>query len=130
MGIGRNVKLLRERRGLTFDAVAKAVGTDAQAISQMEKRNAKNSNFGPQLASFFGVDLTKLLSDDFEIDARCSEQIAQHLSDADDAEVSSKVSSLQYRMRKALACLRAVKNASERDKQNLVCLAIEQLSED
>lgn len=130
MGIGLNVKLLRERRGLTFDAVAKAVGTDAQAISQMEKRNAKNSNYGPQLAKFFGVDLTKLLSDDFEIDTRGSEQIAQQPSGADDAVLASKISSLQGRMRKALACLRAVENASEVDKRDLVFLAIEQLNED
>lgn len=68
MGIGKNVQLLRERQGLTFDAVAKAVGTDAQAISQMEKRGSKTSNYAAQLAKFFGVSLESLLSDDFDID--------------------------------------------------------------
>lgn len=69
MGIGKNVQRLRERRGLTFDAVAKAVGTDAQAISQMEKRDSKNSNYAAQLARFFGVGLEDLLSDDFDLEA-------------------------------------------------------------
>lgn len=68
MGIGKNVQTLRERQGLTFDAVAKAVGTDAQAISQMEKRGSKTSNYAAQLAKFFGVSLEDLLSDDFDAD--------------------------------------------------------------
>lgn len=68
MAIGKNVKLLREQKGLTFDAVAKAVGTDAQAISQMEKRGSKTSNYAAQLAKFFGVSLEDLLSEAFDIE--------------------------------------------------------------
>lgn len=76
MGIGKNVQALRERRGLTFDAVAKAVGTDAQAISQMEKRGSKTSNYAAQLAVFFGVSLEDLLSEDFDIDKALDRSIA------------------------------------------------------
>lgn len=68
MGIGKNVQALRERQGLTFDAVAKAVGTDAQAISQMEKRGSKTSNYAAQLAKFFGVSLEDLLSEEFDVE--------------------------------------------------------------
>lgn len=68
MGIGKNVQMLRERQGLTFAAVANAVGTDAQAISQMEKRGSKTSNYAAQLALFFGVSLEDLLSDDFNVE--------------------------------------------------------------
>lgn len=69
MGIGKNVERLRKRRGLTFDAVAIAVGTDPQAISQMEKRDSKTSNYAAKLARFFGVNLEDLMSEDFDIDA-------------------------------------------------------------
>ena len=68
MAIGKNVSALRERKGLTFDAVAKAVGTDAQAISQMEKRDSKTSSYAVKLAEFFGVGVTDLLSEDFDAD--------------------------------------------------------------
>lgn len=68
MAIGKNVQALRERRGLTFDAVAKAVGTDAQAISQMEKRDSKTSNYAVELARFFGVSLEELMGEQFDID--------------------------------------------------------------
>lgn len=68
MAIGKNVRALRERKGLTFDAVARAVGTDAQAISQMEKRDSKTSNYAVKLAEFFGVDLADLMSEDFDVD--------------------------------------------------------------
>lgn len=68
MAIGKNVQRLREKRELTFEAVAKAVGTDAQAISQMEKRDSKTSTFAVKLARFFGVDLADLMSEDFNPD--------------------------------------------------------------
>lgn len=64
MGIGKNVQQLREAKKLTLDAVALAVGTNPQAISQMEKRDSKTSSFAPKLAQFFGVDLAALMSDD------------------------------------------------------------------
>lgn len=73
MGIGKNVKFLREKRKLTLDAVALAVGTDPQAISQMEKRGSKTSSFAPKLAQFFGVDLAALMGDDTEALAGSSE---------------------------------------------------------
>lgn len=53
---------------MTFDAVAKAVGTDAQAISQMEKRDSKTSNYAIKLAQFFDVDLVDLMREDFDVD--------------------------------------------------------------
>ncbi len=91
MGIGQNVQRLRKRRGLTFDAVAKAVGTDPQTISQMEKRNAKNSTFAPQLAKLFGVDLIDLLSNDFDIDAPGRGQSVQQAEGSNEAVHSGKI---------------------------------------
>jgi transcriptional regulator with XRE-family HTH domain len=64
MALGKNVKLLREARGLTYEAVGKAVGTDGQNIFNLEKRGSKVSKFAPALAQFFGVDLEVLTTKD------------------------------------------------------------------
>lgn len=64
MGLGENVKFLREARGLTYEAVGSAVGTDGQNIFNLEKRKSKVSKFAPNLAIFFGVDLGTLTSTD------------------------------------------------------------------
>lgn len=65
MALGKNVKRLREARGLTLHAVAVSVGTDYQNIFNLEKRDSKMSTFAPALAEFFGVRLDRLLSEDF-----------------------------------------------------------------
>lgn len=66
MAIGKNVQRLREARKLTLDTVALAVGTNPQAISQMEKRDSRTSSFALKLAQYFDVDLAALMSDDFD----------------------------------------------------------------
>lgn len=64
MGLGENVKFLREARELTYDAVGTAVGTDGQNIFNLEKRKSKVSKFAPALAKFFDIDLDTLTSAD------------------------------------------------------------------
>lgn len=64
MTLGENIKFLREAKGLTYEAVGSAVGTDGQAIFNLEKRKSKVSKFAPALAAFFGVDLVDLTSAD------------------------------------------------------------------
>lgn len=62
--LGENVKFLREKKGLTYEAVGAAVGTDGQNIFNMEKRKSKVSRFAPALAKLFGVDLDDLMQVD------------------------------------------------------------------
>lgn len=64
MTLGENVKYLREKRGLTYEAVGVAVGTDGQNIFNLEKRKSQVSKFAPALAQFFGVDLDNLMQGD------------------------------------------------------------------
>jgi transcriptional regulator with XRE-family HTH domain len=64
MGLGENVKFLREARNLTYEAVGSAVGTDGQNIFNLEKRKSKVSKFAPALARFFGIDLETLTATD------------------------------------------------------------------
>ena len=64
MTLGDNVKFLREAKGLTYEAVGTAVGTDGQNIFNLEKRKSKVSKFAPALAAFFDVDLSAITSQD------------------------------------------------------------------
>lgn len=64
MTLGENVKFLREAKGLTYEAVGTAVGTDGQNIFNLEKRKSKVSKFAPALAAFFEVDLSAITSQD------------------------------------------------------------------
>ena len=73
MTLGENVKFLREARGLTYEAVGSAVGTDGQNIFNMEKRKSKVSKFAPALAKFFGVDMDDLMQADMESIASMSD---------------------------------------------------------
>jgi phage repressor protein C with HTH and peptisase S24 domain len=65
MALGKNVKRLREARNWTFEYVGTAVGTDGQAIFNLEKRDSVRSKFAPALAELFEVDLAALLSENF-----------------------------------------------------------------
>lgn len=67
MGLGENVRVLREASKLTYDAVGTAVGTDGQNIFNLEKRKSKVSKFAPALAKFFDVDLDTLTSTDLTV---------------------------------------------------------------
>lgn len=67
MTLGENVKYLRELKGLTYEAVGKAAGTDGQNIFNLEKRKSKVSKFAPALAQFFAVDLNTLTSGDVSV---------------------------------------------------------------
>jgi transcriptional regulator with XRE-family HTH domain len=62
MGLGENIKFLREMRGLTYEAVALAVGTDPQNIFNLEKRKSKVSRYAPALAEFFDIAVINDLS--------------------------------------------------------------------
>jgi transcriptional regulator with XRE-family HTH domain len=77
MGLGENVKFLREARSLTYDAVGTAVGTDGQNIFMLEKRKSKVSKFAPKLAKFFGVDLAALTSLDLSVTDPSQYQLAE-----------------------------------------------------
>ena len=62
--LGENIEFLRERAGLTYEALGTGVGADSQTIFQLEKRKSKQSKYAHLLADYFGVDLNSLLSTD------------------------------------------------------------------
>ncbi len=67
MEIGNQIKALRNRRGITQDALAQQLGVTAQAVSKWE-RGAATPDIGmlPDISAFFGVTIDELfaLSDD------------------------------------------------------------------
>lgn len=63
MSLGKNVLYLRQQRKISHAAVAEAVGTTAQNISQMEKRDSVRSQYTSALAKFFDVDQDLLVAD-------------------------------------------------------------------
>lgn len=64
MTLGENIKVLRDLKDVTFEAIGLAVGTDGQNIFNLVKRKSKKSEFAPKLATYFGVDLVDLMSKD------------------------------------------------------------------
>ena len=67
MEIGNQIKQLRQRRGITQEAMAQTLGVTAQAISKWE-RGAATPDIGllPEISAYFGVTIDELfaLSDD------------------------------------------------------------------
>ncbi len=67
MEIGNQIKALRQRRGITQEALAQHLGVTAQAVSKWE-RGAATPDIGmlPDISAYFGVTIDELfaLSDD------------------------------------------------------------------
>ena len=67
MEIGNQIRQLRQRRGITQDALAQHLGVTAQAVSKWE-REAATPDIGmlPDISAYFGVTIDELfaLSDD------------------------------------------------------------------
>lgn len=58
--IGDTVRMLRERRGLTQPALAKALGVKQQNIEQLENNKVRQPRYIMDLAKFFGVSVDAL----------------------------------------------------------------------
>ena len=71
MEIGHQIKTLRQRRGITQEALAKHLGVTAQAVSKWE-RGAATPDIGmlPDISAYFGVTIDELfaLSDDIRME--------------------------------------------------------------
>jgi transcriptional regulator with XRE-family HTH domain/Tfp pilus assembly protein PilF len=67
MEIGNQIRALRQRRGITQEALAQHLGVTAQAVSKWE-RNAATPDIGmlPDISAYFGVTIDELfaLTDD------------------------------------------------------------------
>lgn len=67
MEIGKQIRELRLRRGVTQETLAEALGCSAQAVSKWEREeSAPDIGMLPQLSAYFGVTIDQLfaLSDD------------------------------------------------------------------
>lgn len=67
MEIGNQIKALRQRKGVTQEALAEHLGVTAQAVSKWERGTASpDISLLPSLSAFFGVTIDELfaLSDD------------------------------------------------------------------
>lgn len=96
MALGHNVKRLRLARGESFKAVGEAVGTDAQAIQALEKRNSKKSSFAPALATHFNVSLEELHGSPEHLPKRITtKQVDRALLDITPVKASEKEDLIQ-----------------------------------
>ena len=65
MSIGKNIKLLRERKGMTQEELGKAVGVSSMAVSQWENNRAvPRIGSIERLSEALGVSKSELISDD------------------------------------------------------------------
>lgn len=62
MALGKNIKALREARGLTLEQLESLSGVDLGTISALEVRDSKRSLYAPALARALGVALEDLLA--------------------------------------------------------------------
>lgn len=71
MEIGNQIKMLRQRRGITQEALAEQLGVSPQAVSKWE-REAAAPDIGllPEISAFFGVTIDQLfaLSDETRVE--------------------------------------------------------------
>lgn len=65
MSLGKNLKALREAKGLDQKELEKLSGVRSVTISAIEVRNSKRSEFAAPLAAALGVSVEALLSDDY-----------------------------------------------------------------
>ncbi len=54
MGLGKNVKTLRERRNWTLQQLSEASGVEVGTISALENRTSRKSDFAAPLARALG----------------------------------------------------------------------------
>ena len=64
MNIGQNIRTLRQKRGLTQEALAEQLGVSFQAVSKWETgANTPDISLLPQIAGVFSVSIDSLFSD-------------------------------------------------------------------
>ncbi len=65
MKIGKNIRLLRQRKGLTQEQVAQQLGVTYQAVSKWENdTNTPDIALLPEIAALFGVTIDALFAQD------------------------------------------------------------------
>jgi transcriptional regulator with XRE-family HTH domain len=63
MNVGKNIRMLRQRSGLTQEALAERLGVSFQAISKWEtEANTPDISLLPQIAEIFAVSIDALFS--------------------------------------------------------------------
>ncbi len=63
MNIGKNIKSLRQQRGITQEQLAGHLGVSYQAVSKWETgANTPDISFLPEIAEFFGVNIDTLFN--------------------------------------------------------------------
>ena len=92
MKIGEKIKVLRKAKGISQDALARALGVTFQAVSKWET-NTTTPDVGmiPAIANFFGVTIDDLFDyhiyeNEQKIDAICREAARYRLNDPARAE--------------------------------------------
>lgn len=63
MSLGKNIKILRERHGLTLEQLSEKSGVDVGTISALEVRGSSRSKYAMPLAAALGVTLDALMTD-------------------------------------------------------------------
>lgn len=66
MGMGRRIRLFRERAGITLEALEQLSGVDKGTISALENRDSSRSQYFPALAKAFGLTVEQLGDEEFE----------------------------------------------------------------
>lgn len=67
MGVGLNVKRLREQRGWELAELARRSNIDLRTLYAMEIRDSDTTKFAVELAKAFGITVDQLLSDDTHV---------------------------------------------------------------
>lgn len=62
MALGKNVKRLREAKGINQTTLAKMAGLSIGSLSALENRDSVRSEFAPQLARALGVPVEELIT--------------------------------------------------------------------
>lgn len=74
--LGDKIRRLRKAKGWTLDHLSTLSGVDLKAISALEKRGSKRSQFTVPLANALGVPVEELLPADPSRPLRVSEAVA------------------------------------------------------
>lgn len=101
MGLGKNVGELMRQRGVSYGDVARALGTDPQAIHFLVKKDSQWSKYAPGLASYFGVTLQSLLFN--EDSPKVTEPLAPYVA----KETNTSHESQAFRMAPVISWIQA-----------------------